>query len=208
MRTFLTDALKLGVTAVVLATGVSKAMAACGPETTLAPSKDYSFTFKVCDSSLFGTVTARATGWVAVGFSSDQYMPATDVFMAGVLTDGTSYSQDAFAFRRVAPTPDPRQDVQLLSASELDGVTSFSFSRLLNTGDASRDYDLTSGPYYILTAFNLSSDNLSEQHSYADSSAYTYQFAPVPEPQAVLMLLAGLGLVAGRLRRVRSVSAA
>jgi len=203
MRSSFAKLLKLGVTAAALATGLNVAAAACGPETSFAPNQDYSLTFKICDSSLFGTVTARASGWVAVGFSSDQYMPATDIVMAGVLPDGSTYLQDAIALRRTPPARDASQDVQLLSASELDGVTSFSFSRLLNTGDASQDYDLTDGPYYILAAFQASSDNLREQHSYADSSEITYQFAPVPEPQIVAMLLAGLGLLAVRLRGVR-----
>lgn len=207
MRSSFAKALKLGVTAAALATGLNIAVAACGPETHFAPNQDYALTFKICDNSLFGTVTARASGWVAVGFSSDQYMPATDIVMAGVLPDGTAYHQDAFAQRRTPPNRDASQDVQLLSASELGGVTSYSFSRLLNTGDASQDYDLTDGPYYILAAFQASSDNLREQHSYADASEFTYVFAPVPEPQTVLMLLAGLGFLAGRLRAARGLSA-
>ena len=45
-----------------------------------------------------------------------------------------------------------------------------------------------------------------ERHSYADSSDLAYQFAPVPEAQTPLMLLAGLGLM-GWLRRARGTGA-
>jgi hypothetical protein len=175
--------------------------ATCGPEATYSPISDYSLTFRVCDNSFVGTVTARATGWVAVGFSRDQYMPGTDVFMAGVLPDASPYGVDAFAFMRNPPTVDPSQDVSLLSATELNGFTSYTFTRLLNTGD-SRDFDLTDGPYHILAAFQSTSDDLTVRHSFSDASELTYVFSPIPEPASVLMILAGIGLLAGRLRRV------
>jgi hypothetical protein len=186
----------------VASAGGASGLAPCGPETTLSPSSDYSFSFRVCGGSLVGTVTARAVGWVAVGFSRDQYMPDTDVFMAGVLPDGTTYGVDAYAFQRNPPTPDASQDVTLLSATELNGVTQYAFTRLLNTGDA-RDFDLTNGAYHVLAAFQSSSDSLTVRHSFADASSLLYSFTPVPEPASVVMLLAGLGLLAGRLRRRR-----
>jgi DOMON domain len=206
MPSSFTQALKLVLTAAGLAAASGMAAGACGPDTTIAPSTDYTLTFKVCDDSLVASVTANGTGWVAVGFGRDQYMPETDVFMAGVLPDGSAYGRDAYAQFRSPPVADASQDVQLLGASEANGVTSISFSRLLNTGDAS-DFDLTDGPYYILMAFNASSDNLTVRHSYADSSDFAHAFAPVPEAQTACMLLAGLGVLAGRLCRDRWSSA-
>ena len=91
--------------------------------------------------------------------------------------------------------------MSLQSATELNGFTSYTFTRLLNTGD-SRDFDLTDGLYHILGAFQSTSDNLTVRHSFSDASELTYAFAPVPEPASVLMLLAGIGLLAGTLRRV------
>jgi hypothetical protein len=198
----LTDALKRGAALVALAACSGHAVSACGPDATVAPIDDYTFTFRVCGNSLFGTVTAKATGWVAVGFSRSQYMPATDVFMAGVLADGTVYGKDAFAFSRSPPVIDASQDVQLLDASESNGVTTYAFSRLLTTGD-SADFDLRDGPYYILGAFHLTSDSLTDRHTSADAYEFTFHFAPVAEPQSLLMLLAGLGLLASTRYRPR-----
>lgn len=200
MKLSLVHWLKTGMTAGLLAASSGAAMAACGAETTISPIDDFSLTFKVCDNSFVGTVTAKATGWVAVGFSQDQYMPQTDVFMAGVLPDGTAYHQDAFAYFRSPPVADAQQSATLLSASESNGITRYTFSRPLKTTDADMDYDLTQGSYYILTAFNSISDATNERHSYADASDVAYPFAPVPEAQTLWMLLGGLGLVAGRLR--------
>jgi hypothetical protein len=189
------------VTAMASAGGAA-GLAPCGPETTFSPSSDYAFTFRVCGDSLVGTVTARAVGWVALGFGRDQFMPVTDTFMAGVLPDATTYGVDGFAFLRNPPVPDASQDVTLLAASEIDGVTRYSFSRLLNTGDTA-DFDLTDGEYHILAAFQSSSDDLTVRHSFADASELTYRFAPVPEPATLAMLLAGLGLLALRVRAQR-----
>jgi hypothetical protein len=193
-------ALKSAFAAGLLAAGSGFATASCGPETTIAPTSDFTLTFKVCGDRFVGDVWARATGWVGVGFSTDQYMPETDVFMGGVLPDGTTYGTDRFAYFRSPPVEDGQQDVTLLGASESDGITTYSFSRPLSTNDP-MDFDLAVGSYYILTAFNASSDSLTQRHTYADASDFAYSFAPVPELPSLAMLLAGLGLLASRVRR-------
>jgi hypothetical protein len=200
-------ALCQGALAGLLAAGSGLSAAACGPETALVPSDNYSLTFRVCDNSLVGTVVARATGWVAFGFSRTVSMPGSDVFMAGVQSDGTAYGVDAFAELRAPPAADDSQDVTLIDATELSGVTSYSFSRLLSTGDP-RDYDLTDGSYYILWAFNQTNDSLNSRHTDAGASDFPYQFAPIPEAPTALLGLAGLGLLAARLRRRAGLPAA
>lgn len=203
MPAFVIPTLRLVLTAGLLLGSAGLAAAACGPETTLAPTDDYSLSFKVCDSRFVGTARARGTGWVAVGFSTDQYMPGTDVFMAGVLPDGSTYGSDRFAYFRSAPVLDVRQDARLLAASEAGGFTTITFDRPLSTGDA-MDYDLTQGSYYLMMAFNANSDVLTDRHTHADPSDLAYAFAPmpVPEPQTLALLLAGLGVVAARARRM------
>lgn len=57
------------------------------------------------------------------------------------------------------------------------------------------DYDLTQGGYHLMMAFNATSDSLTDRHTYADPSDFTFQFAPVPEPHTFALLLGGLGLL-------------
>ncbi len=182
---------KLSAWACVLAPLSGWAQAPCGAQTVIGDANHISLTFQVCGDRLVGTATARGTGWAAVGFSTDQYMPGTDVFMAGVLADGSGYGTDRFAYFRAPPVVDGQQDGQLISASENNGFTSFTFSRPLSTGDA-MDYDLAVGSYHILLAYHETSDALTDRHTFADPSDTSYTFAPVPEPQTWLTLSLGV----------------
>jgi len=176
----------------------------CSHATTLSPIPDYVLSFQICGSTLYGSVTTRGSGWAAFGFGRDQFMPETDVFMAGV-GNGLAYSQDAFALQRAAPRRDASQDVTLLSATEAAGVTRIGFSRPLTTGDAFGDFDLSQGPYYVLMAYQANSDNLAVRHSWSDASDHAFLFAPVPEPESAWLLLIGLGVLMRQARGSRSL---
>lgn len=202
MRASLQQALRGALLAGLFAPAAAMAQLACGPTTVIGNPDDITLSFKVCGDQFIGTATAKGTGWAAVGFSTDQYMPGTDVFMAGVLSDGTPYGSDRFAYFRSPPVLDGQQDASLSSASESNGFTSFTFSRPLSTGDA-MDYDLTVGNYHILLAYNEISDSLTDRHTFADPSdiAYTFAPVPVPEPSGALMAVAGLVLLGARLAK-------
>ena len=199
MRATLQHALRGAALAGLFAQATAMAEPACGPATVIGTPDTMTLSFQVCGDQLVGSATAKGRGWAAVGFSTDQYMPGTDVFMAGVLSDGTAYGSDRFAYFRSPPVLDGQQDVRLGSVFESNGVTSFSFSRPLHTGDA-MDYDLTVGSYYILLAYNEVSDVLTDRHTFADPSdmAYTFAAVPVPEPSRAWMVLAGLALLGAR----------
>lgn len=199
MRATVQQALRGAVLAGCFAQATAMAEPACGAATVIGNADAMTLSFQVCGDRFVGSATAKGRGWAAVGFSTDQYMPGTDVFMAGVLSDGTAYGSDRFAYFRSPPVLDVQQDASLDSASESNGFTSFTFSRPLSTGDAMDD-DLTVGSYYILLAYNEVSDSLTDRHTFADPSdmAYTFAAVPVPEPSRALMVLAGLALLGVR----------
>ena len=60
--------------------------------------------------------------------------------------------QDRYAERNGYPVEDPSQDVQLLSGSEVNGVTTIKFTRKHNTCD---DKDMVVGVRYKFCVFSI-----------------------------------------------------
>ena len=78
------------------------------------------------------TVTAKTTGWIAIGFSSDVKMAETDVVVVWVDDLGEGHAVDGWiGAGHKAPVADEDQfNVELVDFSEVDGVTRVSFSRI------------------------------------------------------------------------------
>jgi len=175
-------------------TNTASAAIACSATQTYAPNSDYSASYTVCGGALLSmTVTANTTGWVGVGFSNDQLMANTDMVTGGVNADGTLYLNDRFASNRSAPTNDATQNATPITqtSSESNGVTTLTFTRLLNTGDTTGDFNLADGSYYLLWAYG-SSDTFG-RHAARGASATPISFtAPVPLPAAAWLFGSGL----------------
>ncbi|XP_021952866.1 DBH-like monooxygenase protein 1 [Folsomia candida] len=82
-------------------------------------------------------VEAETLGWVGFGISPQGGMTGADIFIGGVLSDGSTYAQDRFGIGRTEPKVDDHSDWRLLEAMELPsmGKTILKFSRLLDTCD-------------------------------------------------------------------------
>lgn len=82
-------------------------------------------------------MTGRTTGTVALGITDTPgRMFVADSMMCWVDSNGGSFLQDQYMPDYSAPTMEnDTQDLTLVSASEVDGVTSCTFTRRLNTMD-------------------------------------------------------------------------
>ncbi|RDH84615.1 MAG: hypothetical protein DIZ80_03865 [endosymbiont of Galathealinum brachiosum] len=153
----------------------------------------FEISWDVCAGNLLQMeISNTSTGWIGIGFSFDQLMANTDVFLGGF--DGGAYGYDGFAFDGFSGPPvDASQDFTIESSTEVGGTTTMELSRLLSTGDIN-DFDLSIGEYYLLWAFGGLDDFAF--HGVGDGrgfSAETYSFAAVPVPPALPLMLFGLG---------------
>jgi len=78
------------------------------------------------------TMTLQGTGWMGVGIGHG--MANADITILRVV-DGVGEITDAIATGYVIPSADASQDVSLVSSSEVDGVTTMTFRKVLDSGD-------------------------------------------------------------------------
>ncbi|KAF6023519.1 moxd1 [Bugula neritina] len=95
----------------------------------------WSFGETTPDSEIVFTISARTEGWVGLGFSPNGAMTGADLIVAWIDSEGTSHLMDMHATGNQLPLVDSSQDVSLVSASEVNGVTSVTFKRKINTCD-------------------------------------------------------------------------
>ena len=124
-------------------------------------------------------MTSKYSGWIAVGFSADPLMPATDTYLAGYdATKKLGYGFDGLVGTgKVQPPIDTQQDWTLKSATETAGWTQAVATRPLNTGDTAGDYDLSATPHYLLWSYHASDDTGTARHTGrgANADAISYQ---------------------------------
>ncbi|KAF6023515.1 moxd1 [Bugula neritina] len=95
----------------------------------------WSFSETTPDSEIVFTISARTEGWVGLGFSPNGAMTGADLIVAWIDSEGTSHLVDMHGTGNWLPLVDSSQDVSLVSASGVNGVTSFTFKRKINTCD-------------------------------------------------------------------------
>ncbi|MBD3370278.1 DOMON domain-containing protein [Candidatus Fermentibacteria bacterium] len=92
-------------------------------------------------------MTAPTTGWLAVGFGGGPAMAQADMVIGYVGEQGEPRIQDGWGTGPVSHAGDTELggsgDLEILRASEEEGITSMSFSRLLDTED---EYDFPLRP--------------------------------------------------------------
>ncbi|KAK3090959.1 hypothetical protein FSP39_016057 [Pinctada imbricata] len=100
------------------------------------------------DSTGLITFTVRVylenNQWAALGFSRNTQMAATDVVVGYVRPDGKGVLQDRYAEGKFMPSLDSSSDVNLVSSSRQNKITTFEFTRPPRTADTSHDFQFSS----------------------------------------------------------------
>jgi hypothetical protein len=112
--------------------------------------KGFHLSWKVEGESLRVSLKSETTGWLAVGFDPSNMMQDANLVI-GYVKDGNLYARDDYGSGRASHQPDitadGTSDISELSGTEKDGVTEFSFTIPMDSGD-SRDRPLVEGKEY------------------------------------------------------------
>eukprot|EP00808_Paulinella_micropora_P029589 g83441.t1 len=116
--------------------------------------------------SILFTMSATTAGWVSLGISKHKSMTDMDCYTGftssgrrrqqqgvGVLVDAYSVNSVNVPLHDEDPALRGKSDVQLIESLEMDGRLTFTFRRLLSTGDvAGKDQDIGDFPLYLIWA--------------------------------------------------------
>lgn len=96
-------------------------------------------TYQVNDGRLVVNLSAKTTGWVAIGFGATKYMKDADFIMGYINSDGkpvvSNEYGDGFFSHKSVESLGGKSDVKIISGSLKDGWTSIEFSLPLNPQD-------------------------------------------------------------------------
>lgn len=103
----------------------------------------YELSWNIDGSLVYIAMSARTTGWVAIGFDPITLMENADMVFGWVDESGTAFTLDTFATGPYGPHPPDEelggmQDIVQFAGIERDGITTIEFSRNIETGD---EYD-------------------------------------------------------------------
>jgi hypothetical protein len=127
--------------------------------------------WKVDGSDLDVILSAPTTGWVAVGFDPSSRMQGANIILGKVET-GTPIVRDDFGSAPTDHTEDVITNVTVNGGTEVDGITTVSFSIPLDSGD-SNDKPLAEGESYRVLLSYGSSDDFDQKHSTRTSVSIT-----------------------------------
>lgn len=122
---------------------------------------------RIDKDNIMMAVQGPASGYMALGINPEQIMNKADMILMGV-KDGKAYAEDMYSTGMFGPHPPDsslggKNDLQMVSGTEKNGVTVVEFKRKLTTGDK-YDKPLASGKNKVIWAIS-DSDDLTQKHS-------------------------------------------
>lgn len=123
------------------------------------------FAWTVNGTKLDIKISARTTGWVAVGFNPSNRMQGANIII-GYVTKNEVVIRDDFGFRETGHREDKNSNITNQTGSEIAGVTTLEFTIPLNSGDPEDGVIQPAGDTKIIFAYGAGRDNLRTRHKY------------------------------------------
>ena len=143
-----------------------------------ASATEYQHKFEAKGMEVFWTIdkeqihvklTAKTTGWVAIGFDPEKAMQGADIII-GAVKKGKVKIQDHYGDRRRGHSPDKKlggaNHVLNPAGEEVDGFTTISFSRALDSKDKWDKPIVAQGTNRIMIAYGSGKDSFKTRHKY------------------------------------------
>jgi len=131
--------------------------------------KDMQFSWTIEGDKIHVQVTAETTGWVSIGFDPESAMEGANIII-GAVKDGKVKIEDHYGDRKRGHSSDEdlggKNDVINPSGSEVDGVTTISFTYPLNTGDKYDKVIQPQGKSRVMLAYGAGKDSFKTRHPY------------------------------------------
>lgn len=114
-------------------------------------------------------LSAKTTGWVAIGFDPEDAMQGANIII-GAVKDGKVRIEDHYGDRKRGHSPDEKlggkNDVLNPAGEEIDGVTTISFSLALDTKEKWDKPIHAEGMSRMMIAYGSGQDSFSARHKY------------------------------------------
>ncbi|MBU1196695.1 MAG: DOMON domain-containing protein [Proteobacteria bacterium] len=131
--------------------------------------KDMQFSWTIEADQIHVQLSAKTTGWVAIGFDPESVMEGANIII-GVAKDDKAKIEDHYGNRKRGHENDTElggtSDVLNPSGSEKDGVTTIAFTLPLKTEDKFDKEIKTEGMYRIMLAHGAGKDSFKSRHPY------------------------------------------
>jgi len=131
--------------------------------------KDMEVSWSIDKEQIHVKLTAKTTGWVAIGFDPEKAMQGADIII-GAVKKGKVRIEDHYGDRKRGHSPDKKLggDNHVLNPAggEADGVTTISFSLALDSGDKWDKPIHAEGTSRMMIAYGAGQDSFKSRHKY------------------------------------------
>lgn len=131
--------------------------------------KDMAFSWSVDDEKINVQLSAKTTGWVAIGFDPEKAMQGANIIIGAVKGDKFKV-EDHYGDRKRGHSNDEKlggkNDVMDAAGVEEDGVTTISFCIPLKTEDKWDKVIVADQPMKIMLSYGAGKDSFKTRHPY------------------------------------------